>query len=161
MRAVTSPAAGGRRPQALAFDRAAALYRLALDLPRPATDARPCGPPSATPWRTPAAGPRPPASYLEAAAGESGAEVLELRRRAAVQYLISGHIDRGLATLRGRPAAVGMTLPGTPRRALFSLLLAAGPAAGPRPGVPPRDRKRGGPGRPHPDRRLLVRRGSA
>jgi hypothetical protein len=43
-----------------------------------------------------------------------------------MQFLISGHIDRGLDTLRVVLEAVGMTLPRTPRRALLLLLLSRG-----------------------------------
>ena len=51
------------------------------------------------------------------------AEAYEMQRRAAEQFLISGHIDEGLAVLREFLSLVGMRLPETPKRALLSLLL--------------------------------------
>ncbi|MGO9471148.1 MAG: serine/threonine-protein kinase PknK [Isosphaeraceae bacterium] len=60
--------------------------------------------------------------YLAAIPGSNAALARGLRRRAAQQYLISGHIDEGLAALRSVLAEVGMRIPDTPRRALWSLL---------------------------------------
>lgn len=61
-------------------------------------------------------------AYLAAADSVEAAESLVLRRMAATQFLISGHIDRGLATLRCVLAAVGMKLPESPRRGLLALV---------------------------------------
>src|SRR5262249_21758015 len=61
--------------------------------------------------------------YLMAAVRTTVAEALELKRRAAMQLLISGHVDEGMAVLRTLLREIGMRLPSTPRRALWSLLL--------------------------------------
>ncbi len=68
-------------------------------------------------------GPEAAREYLAAAAGATAAEALERRRRAAIQYLISGHIDEGLAELGTVLRAVGIAPPSTPRHAVLSLIL--------------------------------------
>jgi hypothetical protein len=109
--------------EALAFVRAARLYRRAIELAD--CQSLSCrvyqsglGDALASAGR----GTESARAYLAAVSGSTLAEALELQRRAAMQFLISGHIDEGMATLRTVLQAVGMSLPGTPRQALLSLL---------------------------------------
>jgi hypothetical protein len=115
--------AADQAAEALAFERSASLYRRALVQPaRLSTQqwvlrAR-LGDALASAGR----GADAARAYLEAVGHATVADALELQRRAAVQFLISGHIDQGLATLKTVLAAVGMELPSTPLRSLASLL---------------------------------------
>ena len=108
---------------ALAFDRAALFYRHALDL-------APGGAPHLE-WKearaTALANAGRPAeaaeAYLDAAADAERLHRAELERRGAEQFLIAGHIDRGVDVMRGVLGAAGMWLPRSPRTAFASLLL--------------------------------------
>jgi hypothetical protein len=53
----------------------------------------------------------------------TSSDAIELERKAAMQFLISGHVDEGIAVLRSVLRSVGMALPATPRSALRTLLL--------------------------------------
>jgi serine/threonine protein kinase len=61
-------------------------------------------------------------SYLLAARDAEPHFVLELRRRAAEQWLVGGHIDEGVQALRSVLEVGSMRLAKTPRSALLSLL---------------------------------------
>lgn len=93
--------AAGRAEQALAFDRAARLYRLALDLLAVDSAERyelrvKLGSALASSGHS-----REAADTFIEAVGDSGTiNPLDVQRHAAEKLLISGHIDRGLAVLR-------------------------------------------------------------
>ena len=114
--------AAAKAGTALAFDRAAFFYGEALAL-APAS-------PGAAAWKEGFAGALANAgrsaeaaeSYLRAAAGAGHPQRIELQRRGAEQFLIGGHIDRGLDLIRTMLAGMGVGVPRSPRGALLSLL---------------------------------------
>jgi eukaryotic-like serine/threonine-protein kinase len=108
---------------ALAFDRAAKLYRMALTLtPTLAEEARPLlerlGDALSNAGRSSEAAD----VYLSAAALARGTVALELQRRAAENYLRSGYFDEGMACLRDVLNAIEMEVPETPPGTLAALL---------------------------------------
>jgi len=109
---------------ALAFDRAARLYRLALEL-KPHSDPRRsellCT--LADALANGGRGGRAAKIYLEAAEMATEDQALELRRRAAEQYLRAGLVVEGLGALRDVVAAVGTSLPASQGAAITSLAL--------------------------------------
>jgi serine/threonine protein kinase len=109
--------------ETLAFDRAAKLYQLALQLQAPqGEDERRLRIKLADALANAGRGAESARTYLAATIGADAAEQLELQRRAALQFLRSGHVDDGLATLRTVLAAVGLKLLPTPRRAFWALV---------------------------------------
>jgi eukaryotic-like serine/threonine-protein kinase len=108
--------------RALAFDRAARLYRRCLDL-------LPAGARESVAIRTrlgdalvnAGRGAEAANAYLSAAA-EAREGVVELHARAAGQLLRSGHVDSSFEVLRRALEGLHLGLPTTPRRALASLL---------------------------------------
>ena len=62
-------------------------------------------------------------AYLDVAQLTSAGHSLDFKRRAAQQLLMGGHIKEGLELIRSVLAAVGLSFPAGPKRALLSLLL--------------------------------------
>ena len=104
----------------LAFDRAAQLLALAIDLQH--VDAIAIRPRLAEALANAGRGKEAADAYLASAKHAQAVDALEYRRRAAEQLLISGHIESGLEVVRAVLAAIGMKLPGSPRTALLMLL---------------------------------------
>ncbi|WP_437752600.1 serine/threonine-protein kinase [Sorangium sp. So ce1389] len=114
--------------EALAFERAARMYSIALELhgDDPArhrlheklADALV----NAGHGAAAAAHFASAADALAARAADAPA-VIDLRRRAAEHYLRSGHVDQGIGMLRDVLSAVGLHYPSSPRRALLSVLV--------------------------------------
>jgi tetratricopeptide (TPR) repeat protein len=127
---------------ALAFDRAASLYRRALELEPTTSDAlagrrafvaahagRPGGDERLTVRVKLAAalvnagrGADAAAIYLDAAGQSVGDAALELRRLGAEHFLRSGHVDEGMKALEEVLAGVGLKLARSARRSVPGLL---------------------------------------
>jgi eukaryotic-like serine/threonine-protein kinase len=115
--------AADRAEAALAFDRAAALYRKAIELRGSAAEApQPLRKKLAHALANAGRGVEAARAYLDAMRDAPVDESRDLRRRAAEQLLRAGHIDDGLAALEAVLADVGLELPKTPTRALMSLI---------------------------------------
>jgi eukaryotic-like serine/threonine-protein kinase len=116
--------AARRASDALAFDRAARLYLLALELSeRAGPEARRelqvnLGDALANAGR----GAEAAGSYLAAARGARRTEALELQRRAAEQLLLSGHIDQSLPVLRSVLGEIGFRYLESATASLLSFL---------------------------------------
>ncbi|HEV7557566.1 MAG TPA: protein kinase, partial [Kofleriaceae bacterium] len=114
--------AAERAADTLAFDRAARLYQLAIDLGH--TDVE-----TTLALREQLAhvlahagrGAAAAASYMAAASGATDRSV-ELRRRGAEELLRSGHFDEGFAAIRQVLAEVGLAPAKSTRRALLSIV---------------------------------------
>jgi tetratricopeptide (TPR) repeat protein len=102
---------------ALAFDRAARLYRLALSLRPAESEAHGLRVRLGDALANAGRGREAAEAYLEAATGGDAAERIDLRRRAAHQLLIAGHVEEGLALVKDVLASVGISMPSTTGRA--------------------------------------------
>lgn len=110
--------------EALAFDRAARLYRFALELHSPSRADRKRLQTELGDALSYAGRGREAAQAYQAAASAADAPLdeLELRRRAGEQLLRSGHIDDGFAVMQGVLREIGIELAIGPKRAMLSLL---------------------------------------
>lgn len=117
--------AGDRAADATAFERAARLYRQTLDLGIPPNDhvrlLTKTGAALSHAGRSIEAA----ESYetaLRAAPG-TGADVVDLHRRTAEQYLRGGGVERGVGAIGELLADLGLSLPSSPGRALGQLVV--------------------------------------
>jgi eukaryotic-like serine/threonine-protein kinase len=108
---------------ALAFDRAARLYRMALDTAAIDRDTRrQLQIELATCLANGGRGGEAGATFLFAATDAPPDTAFELRRRAADQYLRSGQAHQGIAVLGGLLETLGIRMSATPRAALLRLM---------------------------------------
>jgi hypothetical protein len=115
--------AATRAAETLAFDRAARLYRLALELRLVEGDeGRALRVRLGDALSNAGRGAEAASAYLAAVEGSRVADALDLQRKAAEQLLRSGHIDEGSKVLRSLLTGLGMGMATTPGRALLSLL---------------------------------------
>jgi tRNA A-37 threonylcarbamoyl transferase component Bud32/tetratricopeptide (TPR) repeat protein/type II secretory pathway predicted ATPase ExeA len=114
--------AADQAASALAFDHAAALYRMALDLG--SKDAsKGLKVKLAEALTNAGRGAEAARVYVDAAGGASTNEALDLRRRAAEEFMCSGHFDEGARTFDDVLVAMGIRTPRTPMGIIFSLLV--------------------------------------
>jgi hypothetical protein len=108
---------------ALAFERAAVFYRMAIDaLPTEEVSRRRLRAALGEALVNAGRGVDASAEFLAAAEGVPAAEALELRRRAGEQLLRCGHVDDGLRSLATVLQAGGIKLAPTARRAMWSFV---------------------------------------
>ena len=114
--------AADRAAAALAFDRAASLYRFALELPSDPETRRTLNERLADALRNAGRGPEAASAFFAAADGASFERRLRNQRFAAEQLLYSGQFEEGMRAIAEVLRAVKLTMPATPTRALMSLL---------------------------------------
>ncbi|MFL5340897.1 MAG: protein kinase domain-containing protein [Gemmataceae bacterium] len=104
--------AAAEAAEALAFERAAQLYRLSLELhPRPPAESSALRQKLADCLANAGHGPEAAEAYLAACRGADRSHIRRLRRLAAYHYCVSGHMDEGLQTLRELCGDAGLDFP--------------------------------------------------
>jgi hypothetical protein len=107
---------------ALAFERASALYRVAIDHGDYTTEERRrLRLALADALIADGRGNEAAEIYLTEAETGDAADRLDCKRRAAEQLLVSGHLARGVEVLDAVLGEIGESLPGSPKKALVSL----------------------------------------
>jgi hypothetical protein len=123
--AAFAEAAAERAYNALAFDRAVYFYRLVLELRAPGgTERRALLHKIAEVLSSAGRGGDSAAAFLEAAELSDPRAALDLRRRAAEELLISGHVERGMVAVEAVLAAVGIKLDRPQWRKLLNIAIA-------------------------------------
>jgi tetratricopeptide (TPR) repeat protein len=115
--------AAKRAFETLAFDHAAQLFLRALQLVADPVRARVINLQRAEALAHAGKGPSAAEVYLALAEGAAGEGKIDLRRLAAEQLLLAGHITRGIALMDEISRAVGMGATRHGKPALFSVLL--------------------------------------
>jgi len=116
-------AAADHATSGLAFDRAALMYRRALELGHhDAEDRRRLESALANALVCAGRGPEAADMFLALADGADPVTRLDLKRRAAEQLLVAGYIERGTGVVRSVLREIGLDLPSTNWRAIASLL---------------------------------------
>lgn len=111
--------AGDQAATALAFERASTLYAQALDLPHAADPGRrELRVKLADALANAGRGLDAASQYEAARVGANNHEALDLKRRAAYQYCISGHMEQGRAAVRHVLKRIGMWLPHSETQAI-------------------------------------------
>jgi hypothetical protein len=119
--------AADQAAEALAFDHAAELYRLAIDLAAHApAEALALKRKLAEALTNAGRGAEAAAVYLEAAADQRDLVSMDLRRRAAEELICSGHMEEGIRTLDAVFADAGIRTPRSPAAILASILFNRG-----------------------------------
>ncbi len=113
--------AAERAEAALAFDRAARLYKRTLAWAEPSQQPQ-LRLRLANALINAGQGAEAAPLLLAAAEGQADAEAAELRRRAVEQFLVSGYIDEGTQVLRDVLTGVGIRYPETTTRAVLEVL---------------------------------------
>ena len=114
--------AADRAATAMAFERAARLYRLAISLDPARSDLTQLRTNLASALVNDGRQGEAGEAYLAASEGAPAAAALDLKRRAAQHFLASHHVDRGLPILDEVLAAVGLRRGRTNRATLARLL---------------------------------------
>ncbi|MBN1568460.1 MAG: protein kinase [Acidobacteria bacterium] len=116
--------AADQAADAFEFERAARLYRRALDLnPVDKTEDNRLRTRLAAALANAGRVSEAAEEYLAVAGGTASKTTFELKANAARHYVISGHVEKGFAVLRELLAELGITLPSARWRTLMTLIL--------------------------------------